>query len=294
MASVADELRAELDRLIREGQALLRDLYVISGDLNIDDLRNQARDAIEKQDAKLVSEGKPKPKGRMADRVETVMKGLVLDFNQNYESWYSESLGLVGQVLPDRLDDFRQLYKLARRKDGELDFATYTLADYQLGIVVTRGLYKERAFDPDRAAISKFTQQLNIVRASRKVFSTRLREIRGVLQADLFDTELEASRELLRNGFLRAAGVLAGVVLERHLAEVARSHKVAIRSRTPTISKLNDALKEAHILDVPRWRTIQGLADLRNLCSHASERDPTGDEVAQLIDGVAKVAKFVS
>ncbi|MBF8277611.1 MAG: hypothetical protein HW390_2684 [Candidatus Brocadiaceae bacterium] len=38
----------------------------------------------------------------------------------------------------------------------------------------------------------------------------------------------------------RAAGDLAGVVLERHLQRVAENHKRPIRKKAPTISDLND------------------------------------------------------
>jgi hypothetical protein len=148
--------------------------------------------------------------------------------------------------------------------------------------------------NPDTTAYQKFSQQLNIVVAARNVLDSRLADIRGVLQADLFDSELDAAQELLKHGFLRAAGMIAGVVLERHLAEVARSHKVSIRSKAPGISHYNDALKGAGVLNVPRWRVIQGLADIRNLCGHAAGREPTRDEVIELIEGVGKVTKSVS
>ncbi len=42
--------------------------------------------------------------------------------------------------------------------------------------------------------------------------------------ADLFDSELESAKELSKKGFLRAGGALAGVVLEKHLAQVMTNH----------------------------------------------------------------------
>jgi hypothetical protein len=125
------------------------------------------------------------------------------------------------------------------------------------------------------------------------VFGSSLADIRGVLQAHLFDSELDAARELLKNGFLRASGMIAGVVLESHLGEVASAHGVTIR-RKPTIANYNDALKNAGILDVPAWRSIQHLADIRNLCGHAAEREPTDVEVRELIDGVDKFVKTLA
>ena len=43
-------------------------------------------------------------------------------------------------------------------------------------------------------------------------------DIRQLVQADLFDSELDAADELGKKKFTRAAGALAGVVLERHLS----------------------------------------------------------------------------
>ena len=55
----------------------------------------------------------------------------------------------------------------------------------------------------------------------------------------------------------------------------------------------NDALKEGGVIDIPQWRFIQRLGDLRNLCDHNKDREPTKDEVAELIDGVDKLTKTV-
>jgi hypothetical protein len=44
-------------------------------------------------------------------------------------------------------------------------------------------------------------------------------------------------------------------------------------------------------LDVPTWRQIQRLGGIRNLCDHNKEREPTKDEVIELIGGVDKVSK---
>jgi hypothetical protein len=60
-----------------------------------------------------------------------------------------------------------------------------------------------------------------------------------------------------------------------------------------TISSLNDALKDASVLQLPEWRRIQHLGDIRNLCGHVREREPSADEVNGLIDGVDKVVKTI-
>jgi hypothetical protein len=63
--------------------------------------------------------------------------------------------------------------------------------------------------------------------------------------------------------------------------------------RNATISKLNDLLKENEVLDIPMWRFVQRLGDLRNLCDHKRTPDPTTDDITELIAGVRKITKTV-
>lgn len=210
------------------------------------------------------------------------------NFKSEYEKWYSEALEVIKQILPSRYDDFKRLYKDERRKD--VSYLTYTMSDYMIGVRITRGL--EIVAD-EKAAFPKFEQQMKILKAAERRFESSLFEIRQLLQADLFDSEIDTARELLKNGYNRAAGAVAGVVLETHLQQVSVNHNVTVKAKNPTISDYNDALKEAQIVDVPTWRSIQHLADLRNLCDHKRTREPKPEEIEDLINGVAKISKTV-
>src|SRR5690606_2284536 len=130
-----------------------------------------------------------------------------------------------------------------------------------------------------------------ILKSAQARFESTLLDIRQLVQADLFDSELDAATELVKKGFLRAAGAVAGVVLEKHLAQVAQNHNIKTRKKHPSISDFNDLLKNGAVLDVPTWRQIQRLGDIRNLCDHNKERDPTKEEVEELIAGVERVSK---
>jgi hypothetical protein len=55
-----------------------------------------------------------------------------------------------------------------------------------------------------------------------------LTDIEGTLEATLLDDELETARELLKAKHLRSAGIVAGVVLERHLKTVLANHNVSL------------------------------------------------------------------
>lgn len=191
----------------------------------------------------------------------------------NYEAWYSLSLRLISSALPERSDDFRTLYK---------SDSGYDIHDYLTVGGTSRATQ----------VASRLQNQIALLRAAQTALASVLLNLRGTLQANLFDSELDAASSLRRNGFLRGAGAMAGVVLERHLMSVCDNHGVAVAT-TATISKLNTALKKAGVVELADWRHVQLLGDLRNKCDHQQEKDPTNDDVAELIDGVAKIIKKV-
>jgi hypothetical protein len=205
-----------------------------------------------------------------------------------YESWYTRALSVVLQVVPDRVDDFREAYKLERRK--EITYDTYTISDYLIGLVIKWS--GRPTFDTDQAYSVKLVRQLSILKAAADIAPSVLRDIRTVLRAELIDDDIEAAKELVKSGHLRSAGVVCGVVLEAHLGSIAARHGIKFRKKHPTISDYNDALKDK-VYDTPMWRFIQRLGDIRNLCAHAKDREPTRDEVDDLIAGTEKVTKEV-
>lgn len=209
-------------------------------------------------------------------------------FSDGYEAWYSEAKVLIRQLLPDRLEDFTRHYEKPKSRK-ELTYESYRIADSLQGIHVTSGWQKEKVVGPD-GAIPHFRQQLAILKAVQARFESSLFDIRQLVQADLFDSELDTAEELAKNRFVRAAGAVAGVVLEKHLSQVCDNHALRITKKSPTISTLNDALKEGAVIEVASWRFIQHLGDIRNLCDHA-KAEPTKEQVEDLISGVKKVTK---
>lgn len=208
-------------------------------------------------------------------------------FATTYQRWYSEAIVLIKQLLPDRLADFVQHYNRPKGRKN-LTAESYRIEDYCQGLAVRFG--HEKVVGPD-AAIPHLRQQLAILEAVGARFESSLFDIRQLAMADLFDSELDAARELARKKFLRAAGVVAGVVLEKHLRQVCSNHHVKITKRRPTIGDLNDLLKDANSIDVPEWRLVQHLGDIRNKCGHDRQEEPTAAQVGDLIDGVDKMLK---
>lgn len=208
-------------------------------------------------------------------------------FGAAYQHWYSEALPLVRQLLPDRLNDFIRLYEKPKsRKD--ITYESYRIEDACQGLRTTfGGTVRADA----KAAIPLLTQQIAIVEAIKRRFESSLFDIKQLVLADVFDSELDGAQELLKSKYARAAGAIAGVVLEGHLKQVCDNH--GLPKKSGTISVLNDALKAGNIIELSQHRQIQFLGDLRNKCGHRNASEPTVEEVEDLINGVAKIIKTI-
>ncbi|MEK7719590.1 MAG: hypothetical protein AAB347_08280 [Bacteroidota bacterium] len=207
---------------------------------------------------------------------------------QDYEIWYSESYAVIKIILPDRIIDFAKMYYDDKTKSGIKIRFQYTPPDSE-GINWGMDSYSP----PKEIDIAKsiFDSQIGILKSCEKRFESSLFDIKQLLQADIFDSELDAARELNKKGFARGAGAMAGVVLEGHLSQVCWNHKIAIKKNHPTINDFNQLLKDNEVIETTTWRFIQNLADLRNLCDHKKQQEPTKEQIEELIDGVVKINK---
>lgn len=265
-----ERFKNDLKQLVEQGEAL--ELSMMMNLLGKDNFRQQV--LTEYSD----------------DKADSAMNELPL-FKSAYQEWYSESYILIKQLLPDRLENFRSYYEKPKTRKS-VEYGNYVIQDFMQGLTVTRPT-GDVIVGPS-AALPQYQQQLAILRAAERRFDSSLFEIRQLVQADLFDSEIDVARELLKNKFFRAAGAVAGVVLEKHLKQVCDDHGVKIRKSKPTLAVLNDALRDAGVIDVPPWRFNQHLADIRNLCDHHRAQDPTEEQVQDLIDGAAKVLKTIA
>lgn len=191
-----------------------------------------------------------KDKGKLDKELKDIAKQVNNIFENKYQKWYTESCAVIKQILPDRLSEFNHLYN-GDGKRKEVNSITYNIQDWLNGLRAGTNTFSEKYYD-DFAIISmQLKTQLEILKSLETRFESTLFDIKQFVQADLFDSELDASRELIKQGFLRGAGAIAGVVLEKHLGQVANNHSITTRKKNPTISDYNDLLKNGGVLDVP-------------------------------------------
>lgn len=269
MSERSNKFATELDALISEGENLLLAMIY---DCQKEDFLKSYRKSLNNDE----------------DKVKKVIKSLP-NFKENYQAWYSKAQSLIKHVMPDRFSDFNSYFDIPKGRKN-IDFQSYVIRDYLQGLQTSRG---GRVIADGAAAIPEFIQQLNMVKAAKANLDSTLMDLKGVLQADLFDSEVETASALAKSGYLRAAGAICGVVIEKHLQHVCQIHSIKIAKKSPGISDLSQMLKSSSIITLAQERFIQSLADTRNVCSHSKGREPTKEEIDQLVEGTGKVLKTI-
>lgn len=204
------------------------------------------------------------------DRVEPERRPLPTNIRGIYQQWYSASRVILAKNQPDRLAEFDNSY-YPKIKD----------------IVEESHMSKKEQF----RLMDLINAQFDILAAVPSHLRFSVYDIELTAYSILMDDEIGAARHLLSKGFLRSAGALAGVILERHLKMLLKKHTPPIKYREKDgLSALNDLCKET-VYDLVTWGKVQHLTRLRNLCDHDKTREPTKEEVTELINGVSAILK---
>ena len=106
-----------------------------------------------------------------------------------------------------------------------------------------------------------------------------LTSIKNLIQADVFDSELEQAQELLSSGYKLAAAVIAGVVLETTLRDLCYQHSLTIGK----LDKMNSDLAKAGVYNKLQQKRITALADIRNSAAHGKPEEFSDDDVIMMI-----------
>lgn len=106
-----------------------------------------------------------------------------------------------------------------------------------------------------------------------------LTSIKNLIQADVFDSELEQAQELLSSGYKLAAAVIAGVVLETTLRDICFQNNLALGK----LDKMNADLAKAGIYNKLQQKRITALADIRNSAAHGKPEEFTDSDVTIMI-----------
>lgn len=109
-----------------------------------------------------------------------------------------------------------------------------------------------------------------------------LTSIKRLVQAELFDSELDQARELLRSGYKGPAAVVAGIVLETAIRDLCNQHEIA----NAKLDKMNSELAKAGVYTKLQQKKITALADIRNSAAHGDWQSFSDSEVSDMMRDV--------
>ena len=109
-----------------------------------------------------------------------------------------------------------------------------------------------------------------------------VKTIRSLIQAEVFDDELEQATELLNSGYISAAAVISGTVLESTLRSLCLANGIQFGK----MDKMNSDLAKAGVYNGLVQKKITAFAAVRNSAAHGKKDDFTNADVQSMIEGV--------
>lgn len=189
-----------------------------------------------------------------------------------YEKWYNSAYPLISEYLPDREDDFKNRYNKVRLSlEVDIEF----LRNYDVTGIGTLKYYISNGIE----------LQLSLLESIKGRIKTEQVKARKRISKDITSDEIQKGKELIDDEHIRAAGVLAGVALERHLITLCENSEQELEfGYMDGITTLAHTLSDANEISKDDLRLLEYLSGIRNKCSHATDEDPEKREVERMLD----------
>lgn len=110
-------------------------------------------------------------------------------------------------------------------------------------------------------------------------------KIKFLLHAEMFYSIAQQAAALNGAGHTIPAAVLGRIAIENWLRDQAERAGIEVPEGAKAAS-VNELLKKASILSVPRWRQIQALLDIGNSAAHGKTDDFSQADVSKLLEFV--------
>lgn len=208
-----------------------------------------------------------------------------------YQTWYSLSIKVLNYFGKDRLNEFIGYYEPNPKRIIAFSDKEYTIKDF-FSKIDPYPLKTAQNFNRENSFRLSIVNQYSILNSISKRIDSILNDLESNLILEFHELEIKNSKELLKIN-IRASGVLCGVILESHLKKVCEDNNVSLSKKNNTLSDYNEQLKNNSIITNTIWKKILYLSDIRNLCSHKKEEEPTKEQVQELIEGTDWVLKNI-
>lgn len=128
--------------------------------------------------------------------------------------------------------------------------------------------------------LNKYHRLKAIFNAAKEDFEGGyLSSVRSLVQAEVFESELDQAEELLKKGYLVAAAVIAGVVLETGMRELCDREGIP----HGMLNTMNVELAKKGVYNSLQQKRITALTDIRNSAAHGKPDAFAEEDVTQMI-----------
>jgi len=193
-----------------------------------------------------------------------------VEFARNCSNWYASSLAILETNMASRRSEMPALMQPLTEQD-------YVTLSGQLTMA------------------REIRQIQHLIGSIPSYMEGRLYDLELGLAQEFTRDQLVEAEVLLKARYIRAAGAMAGVLLERHLKLLCDRSQPPIKyASKATISTLNNLLWKASVYEQKEWRLVQWMGDVRNECDHANATEPEPKAVQKLIHEIKEfVANFI-
>jgi hypothetical protein len=119
--------------------------------------------------------------------------------------------------------------------------------------------------------------------AQECIFNGIVGKLRHLLHAEMFGSTTEQAKDLLAAGHKIPAAVLMRIVIEGWLRDEGEKAGIPDWDKGP-VSRVNDALRNAKVFAMLKWRQIQSLLDIGNAAAHGKADEFTEADVSRMVD----------
>ena len=200
-----------------------------------------------------------------------------LDFQIEYETWYSLACRLVDRIMPERLYEFKLCYSNPAEKIN-----TYTMSSYFLKI----GNYHIPFRETIRYYADKFNKQLSILVGVVSCIDSSILDIRNQVYYEFQENEIAVAKEVIKIN-PRASGIIARVVIEKHLKNISEKRSIMVKSKytNPGLADYILTLRNEGVIQETEKKKLDYLKEIGNKCAHDKGAEPKEEEVQELING---------
>jgi hypothetical protein len=224
------------------------------------------------------------------------------ELSRNGQRWYRGARAFLVENESSGIAEFDACYDTSKRPDADRGGGRRWRSPGDIEDYITSGPHGatgKPAHDYFTVFSREFRKARALVIAVVDEVASRLLSLRSQLSYEVAADELDAADALLANwegheAFMRAAGVVARVALERHLFTLADTKGVQIVKNPPTKPRAtaDDAvlsLQRANVITALQKRRVEDLLAVGNACAHPRDT-VTHDDVRRLITEGKQIA----